>query len=61
MNLIEWFFYYYNAGTLADHRQEFLDDPSYERMLKAIQDTNYGPWVKYMIETTEHSATRLQM
>ena len=61
MNLIEWFFYYYNAGTLADHRQEFLDDPFYERMLKAIQDTNYGPWVKYMIETTEHSATRLQM
>ena len=59
MNLIEWFFYYYNAGTLADHRQEFLEDPSYELMLKAIQDTNYGPWVKMMIETTGRQGTVL--
>ena len=59
MNLIRWFLYYYNTGTLAEHRQEFLEDPSYELMLKAIQDTNYGPWVKMMIETTRRQGTVL--
>ncbi len=61
MNLIDWFFYYFYAGTLADHRQEFTEDPSYERMIRTLWNYNYGPWMQEMIETTEYNARRLEL
>ena len=61
MNLIDWYFYYYNAGTLADHREEFTEDPSYERMIRILWNYNYGSWMKAMIEMTNCSAVKLEM
>ena len=61
MNLINWYLYYYDAGTLADHKEEFTEDPSYNRMIKALWNHNYGPWMKAMIETTQYNARKLEI
>ena len=61
MNLINWYLYYYDAGTLADHKEEFTEDPSYNRMIKALWNHNYGPWMKAMIETTQYNARELEI
>ncbi len=61
MNLIDWYFLFYNAGTLADHQQEFKNDPSYERMIRILWDYNYGPWMKAMIESTQYNARKLEL
>lgn len=61
MNLIGWFWHYHNEGTLAEHRLEFTEDPSYERMIRVLWNYNYGPWMKNMIETTEYNARQLSV
>ena len=57
--LLNRFFLYYGQGTLFEHAQELKNDPSYERMIKVLWDSNYGPWLKEMIETTEYSLREL--
>lgn len=61
MNLINWYFYYYDAGTLADHKQKFTKDPFYKRMIRSLWNYNYGPWMKAMIETTQYNAGKLDI
>ena len=61
LDLIERFFLYYADGTLMEHAQELQEDPSYKRMIDALWDYNYGPWMKEMIETTDHSAGKLEL
>ena len=61
MNLIGWFWHYHNEGTLAEHRLEFTEDPSYERMIRVLWNYNYGPWMKNMIETTEYNTRQLSV
>ena len=52
---------HYGAGTLAEHAQELREDPSYELMIEALRDYNYGPWMKAMVETTKYSAVELEI
>ena len=59
--LISRYLQYYGEGTLAEHAQEIRDDPSCERMIKALWNYNYGPWMKAMIETTVYSARELEV
>ena len=59
--LISRYLQYYGEGTLAEHAQEIRDDPSCERMIKALWNYNYGPWMKAMIETTAYSARELEV
>ena len=59
--LISRYLQYYGEGTLAEHAQELREDPSCERMIKALWDYNYGPWMKAMIETTVYSARELEV
>lgn len=61
LELIDRFFDYFYAGTLADHAQEIREDPSYERMIKALWDYNYGPWMQLTVETTRYSARELEI
>jgi hypothetical protein len=59
--LLDRFFRYYGQGTLSEHRQELMDDPAYERMITLLWDSNYGPWIKEMIETTRYSSRKLEI
>ena len=55
LKLIGQFLSFYQEGTFAEHAQEIRDDPSYELMIRALWNYNYGPWMKDMIETTKYS------
>lgn len=57
--LINRFFLYYGEGTLSEHAGELQDDPDYDRMIAALSGSNYGKWIKEMIETTRHSSRGL--
>ena len=61
MALIDKFFLYFYSWTLADHAQEIREDSSYDAMIEALWDYNYGPWMKAMIETTEYNANSLEI
>lgn len=61
IELIDRYFIYYNTGTLASHAQEIKDDPSYERMIKALWNYNYGPWMQAMVEKSEYNARELEI
>ncbi|MDO5134142.1 MAG: metallophosphoesterase, partial [Eubacteriales bacterium] len=61
LNLANRFFQYFGNGTLKEHTKELQSDPSYSRMIDAFWKYNYGPWMKKMIETTEHSSVELQI
>lgn len=61
IELIDRYFLYYNTGTLASHAQEIKDDPSYERMIKALWNYNYGPWMQAMVEKSDYNARELEI
>lgn len=61
MELIDRFFLYFYAGTLADHTQEIKEDPSYDRMIRTLWNYNYGPWMHATVETTMYSARELEI
>ncbi len=61
LELIGRYFDYFYAGTLAEHAKEIKEDPSYERMIKALWDYNYGPWMQLTVETTRYSARELEI
>ena len=61
LDLINRYFLYYNNGSLADHIQELKNDPSYNLMIQALWNYNYGPWIKEMTETTTHSGRELEI
>ena len=39
-----------SEGTLGREAEKIRQHPGYERMLKALQPTNYGPWINNMME-----------
>lgn len=55
------FFEYYGEATLALHRDEFLDDPAYEKLVEVMKDSNYGPWMDAAIRTSELPGNRLSL
>lgn len=59
--LFSKFFDYYGEATLALHRDEFLEDPAYEKLVEVIKDSNYGPWMDAMIRTSELPGNRLSL
>ncbi len=61
MALLRRFLSYNKEGTLADHIEELRSDPAYDRMLDALRDYNYGPWIQAMIEATRYPAARLRL
>lgn len=48
----------YAEGTLADHREAIMGSPNYEDFLEAFAESNYGPWIRYMMETTAEPGNR---
>jgi predicted phosphodiesterase len=48
----------YAEGTLADHREGIMGSPHYEDFLEAFAESNYGPWIRYMMETTAEPGNR---
>jgi hypothetical protein len=48
----------YAEGTLADHREAIMGSPHYEDFLEAFAESNYGPWIRYMMETTAEPGNR---
>ena len=55
------FFTYYDEATLALHRDEFLNDPAYEKLVEVMKDSNYGPWMDAAIRTSELPGNRLSL
>ena len=45
------FLEYKACGTLAAHRAEIAADPYCRKLLSALEGTNYGPWIRYEMET----------
>ncbi len=48
----------YSEGTIADCREEITGSRYYEDFLEAFKESNYGPWIRYMMETTELPGNR---
>ena len=61
LDLLDRYFRYYGEGTLADHAEEIRGDLAYERMLQILEDYNYGPWIRSMVETTSQSGIHLEI
>jgi hypothetical protein len=42
-------------------RDTILNDPYCERFLAAFAETNYGPWIRYLLETSNRAGNRLEL
>lgn len=49
----------YEEGILGDHAQEIQSDPYYGKMIEALQDKNYGPWMESVMENPPLPADHL--
>ena len=59
--LFSKFFEYYGEATLALHRDEFLNDSAYEKLVEVMKDSNYGPWMDAAIRTSELPGNQLSL
>ena len=60
LELVKKFFVYYTDGVLFEHRTEILEDPSYPAMIRALRDSNSGPWIKSVTENISMSSSILE-
>lgn len=51
----------YAAGTLADVRDEIVNDPYYTRFLVLFRESNYGAWMQYLLESEMLAGNRLEL
>lgn len=58
-NLVNRFMDYYSRGILAEHREEILNDPYYPLTERALRDSNYGPWMTYVLQNLTTISDRL--
>lgn len=57
--LIEKFMNAFAEGTLGDTAEAIRNDPYYEKMIAALADCNYGPWMKAVMDNPPLPATHL--
>ena len=50
--LFRLFMLSYSSGSLAEVQEEILTDPYYEQFLNVFADSNYGPWMRYLLESS---------
>ncbi len=53
------FLTYYGQGTLGAHVEEIRQDPACEKMIDALWDYNYGPWILSTLEGKPRVANEL--
>ena len=41
---------YQSRAVISEHLEEIRSDPMYHKMMMALKDTNYGPWLVYVME-----------
>ena len=59
LRLIDLFFDTYARGKLGLYAEEIMQDPYYTAMNASLADTNYGPWMKDLIESRPLDASSL--
>ena len=59
LNLLTFFLKAYTEGMLGDSADRILNDPYYEKMIEALWDDNYGPWIKAVIENHPKNSAKL--
>lgn len=59
LRLIRLFFDTYARGRLGLYAEEIMQDPYYTAMNASLADTNYGPWMKELIESRPLDASSL--
>lgn len=60
LDMMFLFLRYYSEGTLADHVQELSGNEVCEKMIDALWDHNYGPWMQSLLENPPVKSTELQ-
>ncbi len=61
LDLIIRFLTFYTEGSMAENMYEITDDPAFEDMIRAMRDTNYGPWMQSVLAGKPLPATRLEV
>ena len=59
VDLVSKFLSYYAQGSLGEHLSEIKEDESCEKMIEALWDFNYGPWIYSTLEGNPMVASRL--
>ena len=59
LNLLTFFLKAYTEGMLGDSADRILNDPYYEKMIDALWDDNYGPWIKAVLENQPKNSAKL--
>ena len=59
--LFRLFMLSYSSGALADVQEEILKDPYYDEFLRVFADTNYGPWMRYLMESALIAGNHLKV
>ncbi len=60
VRLFETFMVDAQDGTIARDYDKIKNDPLYDVMLEALQDTNYGPWMQALMDNPPLDASSLQ-
>ena len=55
MKFLSW----YSTGTIGSHIEEINNNSDYRKMIDALQDTNYGPWMESVLADNPPDATEL--
>ena len=59
VDLVMKFMSYYAQGILGSHLSEIKEDESCEKMIEALWDYNYGPWIYSTLEGSPMVASEL--
>ena len=59
--LFSLFMNHFGEGSLADVQAQILTDPGYEALMRVFADTNYGPWMAWMLNQTMLPGNRLHV
>lgn len=51
----------FGSGSLADVQGEILNDPYCELYLELFDNTNYGPWMRYLLESELRPGNHLEL
>ena len=60
-HLFDRYMMYQAEGTLEAHAEEIKKHPSYEKLVDALNDYNYGPWIKASVEAPSRNAMSLRI
>ena len=60
IRLIDRFFAAWQNSSLATEAEEIRHDPYYDRMIEALADTNYGPWMERSVNSPPENGKQLR-